>query len=205
VPAFDLYCSLLSLPERFGTTPETIPLGVPYLSADPALVQQWRDRIGDDPGLKVGLAWAGNPMQENDRYRSTSLETLRPLFDVPGIRWFSLQVGERAADMVCLSSNVLVDLSEGLTDFAETAAAVANLDLIITVDSAVAHLVGAIGQPVWTIVSSIADWRYPLSGERSLWYPTMRVFRQDALGEWGPLILKVRAELEQLPAIVGRV
>ena len=199
LPAFDVYCSLLSLPERFGTTRATIPAAVPYLTPDPALVKRWGKDIAGSPGIKVGLAWAGNPKQENDRYRSIVLDRLRPVLDVPGIRWFSLQVGERAADVARLPPNMIADLSERLTDFAETAAVIANLDLVITIDSAVAHLAGALGQSVWTLVSAIAEWRYPPKEEHSAWYPSMRVFRQAALGEWDGVISRVRTELAKNP------
>jgi hypothetical protein len=197
-PAFDVYCSLLSLSERFRTTLATIPAGVPYLFAIPALVDKWHDEITRNSGLRVGLAWAGNPKQENDRYRSTTLEKLRPIMEIPGIRFFSLQVGERATYSSNLPLGTLTDISDRLTDFAETAAVIAHLDLVITIDSAVAHLAGALGKPVWVLVSAVPDWRYPPEREHSAWYPTMRIFRQAKLGEWDGIVSQVRGELEPL-------
>jgi hypothetical protein len=198
VPAFDFYCPLLSLPARFGTMPETIPSKTPYLSADPVLAEKWCEEITKDLGLKVGLAWGGNPKQENDRYRSISFDAWQPLLEISGVRWFSLQVGDRAGDIGRVPPNAITDLSGRLIDFAETAAVVTNLDLVITIDSAVAHLAGAVGKPVWTLVSAVADWRYPQNGERSAWYASMRVFRQAALGEWDGVISQVRAGLATL-------
>src|SRR5262249_38145216 len=124
-PSFDLHSPLLSLPLALGTTLASVPAAVPYVRADAAAAARWRERIGDAPGLKVGLVWAGNPQHKNDRNRSIAIERLKPLFDAPGARWFSLQVGERASDLARLPAGTLVDLAPGLTDFAETAAAVA--------------------------------------------------------------------------------
>jgi hypothetical protein len=190
----DLCCPLLSLAERFATTPATIPVDIPYLSADPALVERWRGKLPS--GFKVGLAWAGNPNQPNDRHRSMAVETLRPLLDTPGVRWFSVQVGDRAPDVARLESGSISDLSPQLRDFAETAAVMENLDLIVTIDTAVAHLAGALGRPVWVMVPALSDWRYPPGSDSNIWYPTMRLFRQSVLGQWKPVIEKLRQELE---------
>jgi tetratricopeptide (TPR) repeat protein len=191
LPRFDVYCPLLSLPALFRTTVSTIPTNVPYLFADPLLVERWREAMAEKPGFRVGLAWAGNPKQENDRYRSIAIEKLRPLLEISGIRWFSLQVGERASDVAALSPETITDVSDRLTDFAETAAVMAHLDLVITVDTAVAHLAGALGRPVWVMMSSIPDWRYLPGREDNAWYPTLRVFRKTMIDNWDHVISDV--------------
>jgi len=188
LPDFDLCCPLLSLPGRLGTTLATIPAEPSYVSADSRLAARWAEAIGDEPNLKVGLAWAGNPNQQNDNDRSIALERLRPLLEVPGIRWVSLQVGERAGDVAHLPPGSITDLSSQLTDFAETAAVMVNLDLVISIDTSVAHLAGALGRPVWTLLSFVPDWRWLVEREDSPWYPTMRLFRQPARGDWESVI-----------------
>src|SRR5262249_19057973 len=140
LPAFDLHSPLLSLPLAFGTTLETIPANVPFIKVDEAAAARWRERLSGAKGLKVGLVWAGSPQHKNDRNRSIALERLAPLFGASGIRWFSLQVGERTSDLASLPAGTVTDLSDHLTDFAETAAAIANLDLVIAVDTATAHV-----------------------------------------------------------------
>jgi predicted O-linked N-acetylglucosamine transferase (SPINDLY family) len=199
VPEFDFYLPLPSLPGRLATSAETIPNQVPYLFAHEPLIKKWQEEIRDPARLTIGLAWAGNPKHETNQYRSIDVETLESILSLPGIRWFSLQVGERAADLTRLSSGTVIDLSPRLTDFAETAAVIANLDLVITVDTAIAHLAGAMGRPVWVLVSSIPDWRYfPTPGEYNAWYPTMRVFRQTKLKNWNDLLSRVCGELREL-------
>jgi tetratricopeptide (TPR) repeat protein len=196
LPAFDLHSPLLSLPLAFGTTLETIPADVPYATVDPAAAARWRERLGDTEGLKVGLVWAGNPQHKNDRNRSIALERLAPLFGAPGVRWFSLQVGERKADLAGLPAGTLTDLSDELSDFAETAAAIAGLDLLIAADTAAAHLAGALAKPVWVLVPFVPDWRWLLGREDSPYYPTARLFRQPARGDWDSVALRVRRALE---------
>jgi tetratricopeptide (TPR) repeat protein len=195
LPAFDVHCPLMSLPLALGTTPETIPGQVPYLSAAPDDIRRWRDRVGDAPGLKVGIAWAGNPHHRNDARRSIPLDRLTELFDVAGVRWFSLQVGARAGDAASLPPGRVNDLSPQLTDFAETAAAVANLDLVISADSAPAHLAGALGKPVWVLLPFNPDWRWFAQRPDSPWYPTARLFRQAEPGDWESAIEAVRSAL----------
>src|SRR5262249_5950273 len=140
LPAFDVHCPLMTLPAALATTLDTIPAVVPYLDADPIAVERWKNRLGETPGLKVGLVWAGNPAHKNDRQRSIRFDRLAALFDLPGVRWFSLQVGERVRDLVALGPGQVTDLSSALSDFAEAAAAITNLDLVISVDTAAAHL-----------------------------------------------------------------
>jgi hypothetical protein len=132
----------MSLPDGLGTTLDTIPARVPYLQPEANALDRWRHRLGAAPGLKVGLVWAGNPTHQNDRQRSIALDRIMGLLDLPGVNWFSLQVGARANDIATLAPGLVTDLSPELTDFSETAAAIANLDLVITVDTAAAHLAG---------------------------------------------------------------
>jgi tetratricopeptide (TPR) repeat protein len=191
LPPFDFQCPLLSLPERFGTDLATIPGNVPYLMPQTDAVARWHREIGDGPALKVGLVWAGNAKHQNQRARSLELERLAPLLELPGIRWFSLQVGERAGDVAQLPAGKIVDLSRGLTDFAETAAAIANLDLVIAVDTSVVHLAGALGRPVWAMLAFAPDWRWLLGRQDSPWYPSLRLFRQARAGDWDGVIADV--------------
>jgi tetratricopeptide (TPR) repeat protein len=204
LPPFDLHCPLLSLPLAFATTLETIPAEVPYIAVDPAAAARWRERLGKAAGLKVGLVWAGNPRHRNDRNRSIALDRLAPLFGTAGIRWFSLQVGERKADLAHLSAGAITDLSDGLTDFAETAAAIEALDLVIAVDTAAAHLAGALAKPVWVLVPLVPDWRWLIGREDSPYYPTVRLFRQPARGDWDSVVLRVRRALEQRTGATAR-
>jgi predicted O-linked N-acetylglucosamine transferase (SPINDLY family)/ADP-heptose:LPS heptosyltransferase len=196
-PTFDLHCPLLSLPLAFGTTLETIPADSPYLAIDEATAARWRERLGKAPGLKVGLVWAGSPQHKNDRNRSIALERLAPLFGAAGVRWFSLQVGERKAELARLPAGTIADLSEQLTDFAETAAAIAGLDLVIAVDTATAHVAGALGKPVWVLVPFVPDWRWFVEREDSPYYPSARLFRQPARGDWDSVMLRVRRALDE--------
>jgi tetratricopeptide (TPR) repeat protein len=192
LPSFDFHCHLLSLPERFGTDLATIPANVPYLTPETEAVRRWRRKIGDGPALKVGLVWAGNAKHHNERERSLELAKLAPLLELPGIRWFSLQVGEHAGDVARLPAGKIVDLSRGLNDFAETAAAMMNLDLVVAVDTAVVHLAGALGRPIWAMLAFAPDWRWLLGREDSPWYPSLRLFRQARAGDWDGVTARVR-------------
>jgi hypothetical protein len=195
LPRFDLHCPLLSLPERFATTLETVPVGAPYLTPDPEEVERWRLKLGGGPRLKVGIAWAGNRSHKNDRSRSVAIERLSPILDIPGIRWVSLQVGERAGDLDRLPIGTVVDISDQLGDFGDTAAVIANLDLVIAVDTAVAHLAGALGRPVWAMLPFAPDWRWMLDRGDSPWYPTLRLFRQGTDRSWDAVIGHLAKEL----------
>jgi Tfp pilus assembly protein PilF len=194
LPHFDLSCPLLSLPRAFGTTLETIPADVPYLSADPEAVARWRQTL-EDSALKVGLAWAGSPLHRRDAGRSIEVEKLEPFLRHAGVRWFALQVGERAADLARLPANLISDLSPQLSDFAETAAAIANLDLVITVDTALAHLAGASARPAWLMLRKTPDWRWLIDRADSPWYPTARLYRQRAPGDWDDVVVRLSADL----------
>jgi len=198
LPPFDMHASLVDLPAIMGTSIETIPADIPYLDADPERVAAWRERLGGGVGLRVGLVWAGNPDHPNDRARSLPPAALAPLFEVPAVRLFSLQVGPGAAGLAALPAARITDIGPALTDFAETAAAMAALDLIVTVDTAPAHLAGALGRPVWTLIADPADWRWMLERTDSPWYPTMRLFRQTRAGDWAEPVRAVAAALRAL-------
>ncbi|WP_042694004.1 tetratricopeptide repeat protein [Azospirillum sp. B506] len=190
-PPHDLHCPLMSLPRAFGTGLAEIPAGIPYLGPAPDDVLLWRDRLEalDDTGengagLRVGLVWAGNPQHRNDRNRSIPASALRPLLAVPGVRIVSLQTGEAAADLARLTGTAIPNAMERVRDFADTAAILANLDLLVTVDTAIAHLAGAIGVPCWLMLPHVPDWRWMLDRADSPWYPSMRLFRQPRPGDW---------------------
>jgi hypothetical protein len=192
VPPHDLNCPLMSLPHALKTTLATVPAAIPYLHPDPADVARWGVRLGvGQPGLRVGIVWAGNPEQLRDQYRSLPPASLAPLWEIPGVRWFSLQVGGRAG-------SGLIDLSPELTDFAETAAAMSALDLVISVDTAAAHLAGALGCRGWVLLSRAADWRWLRHGDRTPWYPTLKLFRQGPRRDWAEVIAAVAAALRRL-------
>jgi len=205
-PAFDVHVPMLGLPLAFGTTVETIPANVSYLRPDPALVKQWRTRLAPRstlhaPRLKVGLAWAGNPQNPADRDRSLPLSALAPLAEVEGVAFYSLQKGERAAQAKSPPPGMtLVDLAADIKDFADTAALMAHMDLIITVETAVAHLAGALARPVWALLPFVPAWRWLLEREDSPWYPTMRLFRQPAPGDWNSVVQRVAHQLHKLCA-----
>jgi hypothetical protein len=198
LPAFDLHCPLMSLPLAFGTTPETIPAAVPYFSAAPDAIARWRARLATAAGMKIGIVWAGNPVHLNDASRSIALDRLASLFELPETQWYSLQVGERASDLAKLPAGRITDLAPDLTDFAETAAAISALDLVISVDTAVAHLAGALGHAVWILLPFDPDWRWLLERGDSPWYPTARLFRQPKRGDWDSVVHALRDALREL-------
>ena len=197
IPPFDCYCPLPSLPLAFGTTLDSIPAAVPYLHVETEALQRWKNRLSGGPGPKVGLVWAGNPAHKNDRRRSIALDQIAVLFECPDVRWFSLQLGDRAHDLAMLGRGRVADLAPELADFAETAAAIANLDLVITVDTATAHLAGALGKPVWVLLPFSADWRWQLHRNDSPWYPTARLYRQAAPGDWAGVVREVESALRR--------
>ena len=189
-PQADLACSVLDLPARFATTLETIPASIPYLVAERDEVARWRPRAEALEGRTIGLCWAGGARYQHDRRRSVPPEALNALADVQGVRFVSLQ--KEAARMPDLP---LTDWTAEVNDFADTAALIATLDLVVTVDTAVAHLAGALGRPVWLLNRFGGDWRWLLDRDDSPWYPTLRQFRQPALNDWGHVIAAVHAEL----------
>jgi hypothetical protein len=197
-PEFDLHLPLMSLPRLFGTTLATIPADTPYLRADPVDVRAWNGKLGDKNHFKIGLVWAGNRRHLNDRNRSCALETLAPLAAVSGIRLYSLQKGEAAVETRNAPATMrLVDLNDELVDFADTAAVITHLDLVITVDTAVAHLAGALARPAWLLLPFAPDWRWMLAREDSPWYPSLRLFRQNQTGDWSGVLTAVMNALRQ--------
>ena len=197
-PHFDLECPLMSLPAVFGTTVETAPWAGAYLGADPALAPQKRVEFPDfQSGLRVGLAWAGNPRYRADSQRSMQLKTMLPLLRAVSATWISLQKGEPAEQLLHLPDEVFIwDGSSHERDLAETAALVATLDMVITTDTCIAHLAGAMGKPVWILLPHLADWRWMQDTELTPWYPTARLFRQRAPANWVELLERVIAELD---------
>jgi tetratricopeptide (TPR) repeat protein len=193
LPTSDFQVPLLHLPAILGTRVETIPARVPYLFADPELVRDWTLKL-DIPKshLKVGIAWRGSPEHRNDRKRSIEPAELSALAGVPGTSFISLQQG--LSDGVA-GSLPFVPLGRELTDFADTAALMRNLDLVISVDTAVAHLAGAMAIPVWTLLAYNPDWRWMLGRDDSPWYPGMKLFRQENRGDWGSVMRRVREQL----------
>ncbi len=196
-PPFDVHLPLLSLPQIFGTSLQTIPAALPYLKPDAQKVEQWKQRLAADTSpLKVGINWQGNPGYKWNGRRSASLAAFAPLARVPGVSFYSLQIGESAAEVLNSPRNMmLLDFTEHIQDFSDTAALMSNLDLIISTDTSVVHLAGAMGRPVWTVLCSVPDWRWLLSGESSDWYPTMRLFRQKQQGDWQGAMAEVMQEL----------
>ena len=196
LPAFDVQASLLSLPGIFRTTLEDIPATVPYLFADLGLVERWRKELGGATGFKIGIAWRGNPTHPNDRARSIPLSCFEPLASLPGVQLFSLQKGVGVEQLQEVAGRFPVaELGSRLNDFVETAAAMMNLQLVITCDTAIAHLAGALGVPVWVAIPFVPDWRWLLNRRDSPWYPTMRLFRQAKRGDWQGVFEEIKAEL----------
>ena len=199
VPPFDVQAPLLSLPGIFGTTLANIPAAVPYLRADPDLVEYWSKELTPLQGVKVGIVWQGSPKHKADRYRSVPLKHLESLAEVKGVKLVSLQKGPGTEQLQ--GRFPVLDLSERLDlagAFLDTAAIMMNLDLVITVDSAIAHLTGALGVPVWVILPLFSDWRRLREREDSPWYPTMRLFRQKRLGDWDEVLERIAAEVRGL-------
>jgi ADP-heptose:LPS heptosyltransferase len=199
-PAFDIHCPLMSLPYAFGTKLETIPAATPYLRAPADAVTAWAQRLGARRP-RIGIAWAGAPSHENDRDRSIALRTLAPLADVDATV-VSLQKDLRAGDEAVLRQYAgIVQPGDELRDFADTAALVMNLDLVVTADTAVAHLAGALGKPVWILLPFTPDWRWLVDRNTTRWYPSARLFRQAGPGDWDEVVARVKAAL---PDVVGR-
>jgi tetratricopeptide (TPR) repeat protein len=204
LPPFDLHVPMLSLPRALGVTLAANPVAMPYLAVAPAAVAAWRARLAPDDaaGPRIGLAWAGSPRPDwaiaagIDRRRSLPPERLAPLLAIPGLQFFSLQKDGPAAP----ADVVLVDPMAEMDDFADTAALVANLDLVITVDTAVAHLAGALGRPVCLLDRFDHCWRWLAGRSDSPWYPSMRIYRQPAPGDWEPVLTAVAADLHALAA-----
>ena len=201
-PDFDLHCPLLSLPLGFATRFETIPSATPYLGV-PAHTKDWEARLGPRDRPRIGLAWSGNPRQGNDHNRSMMLDALSRLFDVEAT-FVSLQKDVRADDAAALAARSdLLDLGTSFESFADTAAVISHLDLVISVDTSVAHLAGALRRPVWILLSFAADWRWFLDREDCPWYPTARLFRQTDCGQWQSVVERVRDALHHMVRDAG--
>jgi len=197
LPDFDCHCPLLSLPLALKTTLATIPANVPYLSPAEDKVLIWRQALPSTSRRRVGIAWAGNPLFTGDQTRSVGLASFLPLLTTAGIDFVSLQKDLRDGDRALLARCPgVTHVGDTIVDFADTAAIMASLDLVIATDSSVAHLAGALGKPVWILLQQVADWRWLLDREDSPWYPTARLFRQPELGDWDGVIRRVRQELE---------
>jgi tetratricopeptide (TPR) repeat protein len=198
LPAFDLHCPLMSLPRAFGTSLETIPAAVPYLSALPERIEAWRSRLGPAAGLRIGLVWSGNSRQGNDRRRSMPLAAAAPIFR-PGIEVFALQPEVPERDLASLAGLPgLQLLGPQCQDFRDVAAVISLLDVVVTVDTSFAHLTGALGRPVFVLLSRLADWRWLLHRRDSPWYPTARLFRQPSHGDWGSVMAEVATAIAGL-------
>jgi hypothetical protein len=196
VPGHAVHCRLSSVPGLLHTTLDTIPAEVPYLFADPGRVAAWRERLDAclPSGMyRIGLAWSGRPTHPNDRRRSLVLARLAPLAGVGGVSFVSLQKPLPPSDVASMS--LFPGLSDIAGDFGETAAMIVNLDLVISVDTAMAHLAGALGKPVWVLLPKAADWRWMIERSDSPWYPTARLFRQKTSGDWDPVLAEVAAAM----------
>ncbi len=199
LPDFDMHCPVLSLPRVFGTGLSTIPADIPYLRADRDLVRAWRERLAGRGGLKVGVTWRGNPLHPRDRARSMTPAVFAGLLDVPGLAIVNLQKDARPEEIAALGPpGAVLDAGSDLGDFADTAALVANLDLVVAVDTSVCHLAGALGMPTWILLDSAPDWRWMLDRDDTPWYPTVRLFRQAKRGNWQGVVDRVRVELARL-------
>lgn len=198
--SFDVHCSFMNLPARLHTTVATIPYAGGYLSADPHQQAAWAKRLSALPaGLRVGIAWAGNPLLARDHLRSIDFTALRPLWAVRGVQWISLQKSEAAHALRQLDITV-TDWMADCHDFNATAALVANLDLVITIDSAPAHLAGALGVPTWMLCRHESEWRWMLERTDSPWYASLTLYRQTAPNDWGAVLDRVAHDLQQLTA-----
>ena len=205
-PPFDVWAPLMSLPALFHTTRETVPVQAPYVFPDPDLVAHWRRQFAPVRGFRIGIVWQGSPRHPWDRHRSIPLEQFEPLARIPGVRLISLQKGAGSEQLRALGGRFpVLSLGELFNEdsgpFLDSAAVLANLDLLITIDSAPAHLAGAMGVPAWVALPYAPDWRWLLGRTDSIWYPTLRLFRQEHFGDWaGVLQQMARALTAQVAA-----
>ena len=201
LPRLDFHVRLMSLAHRFGTTLATVPGGVPYLAPDPERAKRWAERIPDDGVPRVGLVWAGRPDQPRDRFRSLDAARLAPLLRVPGVRFHSLQKGYAEAQLASLPPEIApVPTGARCEDLDDLCAAIDRMDLVISVCTAPAHIAGAMGKPVWTMIATPADMRWLDRGDDSPWYPTLRLFRQREPGHWDDVIADVAGALASGPS-----
>jgi Flp pilus assembly protein TadD len=197
----DYYCPLLSIPHFLNTIIDTIPNTTPYIKSTPNLSSQWLARIGQN-SIKVGLVWEGKPLFQNDplRRRSTTLEDFAPLASVANVKFFSLQKGSPAHQLETPPENMdIVNFDPQIVNFADTAAIIANLDIVITIDTATAHLSGALGKPTWVLLPFSPDWRWGLDYEKTPWYPNSTMFRQKQPNQWQEPILQMVSLLKKWP------
>lgn len=194
---FDFHCPLLSLPLAFGTTTITIPAKVPYLSANQENLKIWQDRLGTKSKPRIGLVWSGSATHVNDHNRSIPLNMLAPLLQ-HDFDYYSIQKEIRPGDQEVLAHSKIISHVDNLKNFADTAALISEMDLVISVDTSVTHLAGALGKPVWVLLPFIPDFRWMLEREDSTWYPTARLFRQVQIGDWAGVIAKVATALTVL-------
>jgi tetratricopeptide (TPR) repeat protein len=200
---FDVHIPMATLPLVLKTRLDNIPAKTPYISADPARAAQWKEKLDAAAGgqLKVGIAWAGSPLHLNDRARTSGLAEFAPLAEIQDVTFFSMQKGERSKDAKNPPEGMkIVDLTDDIKDFQDTAAMVENLDLVISVDTSVVHLAGALGKPVWVMMAYGPDWRWLLEREDSPWYPTMRIVRQPRVKAWGEAFGRARGMLGEFAA-----
>jgi tetratricopeptide (TPR) repeat protein len=217
-PAFDVHCPLGSLPLALQTELDSVPAQIPYLSADDAHRAKWSARLGELSRPRIALAWSGNPSHDNDHNRSIAFARFVPLLNAlnppplagegregasgKSASFISIQRDVRVDDAAALAGESRVThVGDALSDFSETAVVLARCDLVITVDTAVGHLAGAMGRPVWVLVPFAPDWRWTLEGETTPWYPTARLFRQNTPGDWDNVLTRVAAELARLPSL----
>lgn len=200
LPPFDCYTMLLSLAGLFHVSTSTPSATTPYLQLDVSLLERWRSRVGRAGQLlRVGLVWAGNPDHSNDRNRSVPLRSIAEHLAVTSVQYYSLQKEANGADIASRGSALeMIDLTGQINDFADTAALISNLDLVIACDTSVAHLAGAIGKPVWILLPFAPDWRWMLGRSDSVWYPSARLFRQTAPGNWSTPLAEISKELSDL-------
>jgi hypothetical protein len=201
LPAFDLHCPLMSLPRAFATTLESVPAKVPYLDSPSEIATTWSSKLAHDRAWRVGLAWAGRRTHSYDRARSLSLEHLKGLLAVPGVSFYSLhhELGEQDAQRAAAAPN-LAHFGEELAGFDSAAGLIAQLDLVISVDTSLAHLAGALGRPLWLLLAYTPDWRWLLDRDDSPWYPSARLFRQRWRGDWHDALTRVADELRGMTA-----
>jgi tetratricopeptide (TPR) repeat protein len=197
LPAADAYELLMSLPHRCGTTLDTIPTSIPYIKAEESWRDPWRAKLASLPKPRMGIVWMGNPRHGKDYNRSLGFEEIRPLFDAVRPHLISMQKGSTTA---ATSNAGIFDADPWLPDFSATCGLIAELDLVIAVDTGVAHLAGAMGKPVWVLLPFMPDWRWMLEREDSSWYPGMRLFRQRAPKDWAPVVARVIGELRKFLA-----
>lgn len=202
LPPFDLHCSLMSLPLAFRTDLDSIPATLPYLTVPDDRLARWRNRLGPRRGLRVGIAWSGNPQHRDDARRSIAFETFSTILtDRPGLEFHVVQTQLRQADRAALALWPHVrNHADLLADFADTGALVSLMDVVISVDTAVVHLAGALDRPTWLLLAHLADWRWMLERDDSPWYPSLWLLRQPQRGDWTSVLSTVAETLQEMVA-----